>query len=74
MTKDTARRVSELMIELGAKLDASVALVQQTESEEEFHQYRRTVGKLMGWMLLDVMNPIYAEYPDLTPPELRREH
>lgn len=68
--KAVAKEVSQLMIEYGAKLDASVALVKQKCSAEEFEAYRKAVGKIMGYMLLDVMNPLYEKYPDLKPAEL----
>ncbi len=31
---------------------------------------KQMVGKSMGAMLLDVINPIVAKYPDLKPPQL----
>jgi hypothetical protein len=32
--------------------------------------FRRMIGKSMGAMLLDAINPIVANYPELKPPEL----
>ncbi|EPX62622.1 hypothetical protein D187_008810 [Cystobacter fuscus DSM 2262] len=72
MTRETARKLSELMVDVGRRLDESLHEVQGRESEEFFKKYRRTVGDLMGTMLMEVMNPIYAHYPDLTPPQLRQ--
>jgi hypothetical protein len=69
--KDTATQISALMLEIGAKLDTSVALVQDTCEELEFNRYRRVVGELMGTMLLEVMNPLYQTHPDLKPARLR---
>ena len=70
MTKDGAKRISELMLAFGAKLDESLGRIKQEESEEEFKRYRTAVSKLMTTMLLEVMNPLYAEHPDLKPREL----
>ncbi len=58
------------MLDVGAKLDESVALVQATSSEHEFNQYRRAIGEIMGAMLLKVMNPLYSANPELKPKEL----
>jgi hypothetical protein len=69
--KETATQISSLMLELAAKLDASVALVQDTCEEVEFNSYRRIAGNLMGTMLLEVMNPLYQTHPDLKPVGLR---
>jgi hypothetical protein len=70
MDKATAKQISVLMLEYGAKLDESVKLVKQTCSEDDFRKYRDAVGKVLGYMLLDIMNPLYKEHPDLKPPDL----
>ena len=59
------------MIEFGAQLNESVALAKERCSEAEFKAYRTVVGRLMGEMLLEVMNPLYVEHPDLKPKELK---
>ena len=70
MNREVAARINELMLEYGARLDESVRLVRDSCSEAEFESYRAAVGQIMGTMLLDVMNPIYREHPDLKPHEL----
>jgi hypothetical protein len=70
MKKETAEAVSKLMLEYGAKLDDSVRIVMESCSKEDFQTYRRAVGKVMGTMLTEIMNPIYREHPDLKPKEL----
>jgi hypothetical protein len=68
---DVAERVSALMLELGAKLDDSVREVGDSCSDEEFSRYRQAVGNIMGTILLDVLNPIYAAHPRLKPKQLK---
>jgi len=68
--KDIAKEISQLMLEYAAKLDVSVALVKQKCSMEEFEAYRKAVGTVMGYMLLDVMNPLYEKHPDIKPNDL----
>jgi hypothetical protein len=68
--KMVARDVSELMLEIGKKLDASLAHAQKSGSVAEFERYRDVVGQVMGEILLEVMNPIYSRHPELKPPEL----
>ena len=70
LDKEIASQVSELMLEYSAKLDQSLKTVMDNCSEQEFKSYRDAVGQLMGIMLLDVMNPIYKEHPDLKPEQL----
>ncbi|WP_266183194.1 hypothetical protein [Dyella humicola] len=73
MIKDAtvAKWVSDLMLEFGKKLDESVAEVQNNCSNEEFVAYRKAIGRVMGDMLLEVMNPIYTAHPEIKPKELR---
>ena len=70
LNKEIADQISELMLEYSAKLDQSLKTVMDTCSEQEFKQYRDAVGQLLGIMLMDVMNPIYIEHPDLKPAQL----
>ena len=39
-------------------------------SPEEFKSYRLAVAKIMAEMLLEVMDPLYAQHPSIKPPEL----
>ena len=68
MEKAAARQISELMLEYYAKLDASVQLVRDRCSEEEFKKYREAIGLIMGYMTTEVMVPLYKKNPDLEPP------
>ncbi len=71
MKREIAAQISTLMLEHAAKLDQSIQLVMTNGTEDEVVRYRRAVGKIMGEMLLEIMNPIYSEYPDLKPPRLK---
>ena len=66
-----AEQVSRLMLNLGRELNDSVKLVQDSCSPEELNAYRSAVGKVMGEVLLAVLNPLYAAHPELKPKELR---
>ena len=66
----TANAISDLMVEFAARLDKSVLEVQLASPAEEFSRYRAAVARIMGEMLLEIMNPIYDEHPDLRPKEL----
>lgn len=71
MKKEIASQINKLMLDYSAKLSESLRLVKENCSEDEYVKYRETVAKLMGDMLLDVMNPIYAEHPELKPDQLK---
>jgi hypothetical protein len=72
MIKDSviAQQVSDLMVEFQGRLNDSIIAVQEQCSPEEFKAYRLAVAKIMAEMLLEVMNPLYAQHPSIKPPEL----
>jgi hypothetical protein len=63
-----AKQISSLMIEISTKIDESIALVQAECPEEEFREYRRAAGRVLGEALLEVLNPLYEEHSFLKPP------
>jgi hypothetical protein len=65
---NTAKRISDLMLDISGQLDESVTTVMKTCPTDEFENYRRTVAKILGQVLLNVLNPLYAEHPALKPP------
>jgi hypothetical protein len=65
-----AENVSKLMLDCGARLDESVALVGSKCSADEFAAYQQAVGKIMCDILFEVLNPLYKAHPSLKPPEL----
>ncbi len=73
MDRATAGRVEELLRHVTKELDDSIGIVMEASPPDEFQSYRRLAGDLMGAIFLDILQPIYREHPDLTPPELRSE-
>jgi len=69
MIKDNAiaSKIATFMIEYSQKLNGSLIQVQDACSEEEFRAYRRAVAKVLGEMLVEIMNPLYAAHPELKP-------
>ena len=47
--------------------DRSILTVQKKCSLEEFKAYRLATAKVLGEILLEVLNPLYDEHPDLKP-------
>ena len=70
MDKQIASDVNKLMLDYAAKLDESLRVVMENCPAEEFKRYREAVSHIMMTMLLDVMNPIYAEHPEFKPAAL----
>ena len=71
LNKDIAREINLLMLKIGSDIDKSIAMVKDNCTQEEFDAYRKAAGKIMGNMLLEIMNPIYKTHPELKPKEMK---
>ena len=71
MSQDAAKMIMEVIIKNAAEQDAALIKIQPLCTDNEFSEYRRMIGRSMGAMLTEVMNPIIAKYPELKPPQLR---
>ena len=71
MKKENAIILSELMLEYGAKLNGTLAQIEPNCNKEEFENYRNAIAKIMGYMLIEIMNPIYEKFPELKPDDLK---
>lgn len=67
MTRITATELEALLRNVSADLDRSIRIVKHGESEEEFVRYRTLIGRIMGEIFVEVLQPIYSQFPDLTP-------
>jgi hypothetical protein len=71
MNLATAQEIAKRLQDVTAQLDDSIRIVQSSSTAEEFNKYRRIMGKLMGEIFLEVLQPLYNEYPSIVPPRLR---
>jgi hypothetical protein len=71
MSRDAAKIVMELVTRNAAEQDAILTEIQSLCTEEEFNEYRVMIGRSIGAMLFEIINPIVAKYPELKPSELR---
>jgi hypothetical protein len=70
MSREAAAEVLRVIIEHGREQDATLEKIRKTCSDDQFNWFRQMIGRSMGAMLLDVINPIVAKYPELKPPGL----
>ena len=71
MSREAAKIVMELITRNAAEQDAVLTEIQSLCTEGEFNEYRLMIGKSIGAMLFEIINPIIAKYPELKPAELR---
>jgi hypothetical protein len=71
MSQDAAQIMLEVVTRNVAEQDAVLIEIRSLCTEDEFNEYRRMIGKSMGAMLFEIINPIVAKYPELKPTQLR---
>ena len=74
MSQDAAKIIMAVVTRNAAEQDAVLKEIQSLCTDDEFSEYRRMIGKSMGAMLFEVINPIVAKYPELKPLEIGRAH
>jgi hypothetical protein len=70
MSHEAAKRIMDLILRHGAEQDQVLLDIMPICSDVDFKSYKLMIGRSMGSILDDVMNPIIDLYPDLRPPEL----
>jgi hypothetical protein len=70
MNKTLAEQTSLLLLQVSAKLDAQLRILETQCAEEEFQVYLRGFGYVLGYMFTEIMTPIYTEHPELRPEQL----
>lgn len=68
--QNIAQEISSVMIKIGRELDSSLLKVRDNCNNDEFQVYKKAVGRIMGMILLDILNPLYDEHPNIKPDEL----
>ena len=71
MSQEAAKIILDTVIRHLAEQDAALIKIQTLCTAEEFNEYRRMIGKSMGEMVSEILNPIVAKYSEPRPAELR---
>jgi hypothetical protein len=69
MISDTkiAREISQLMLNMCAQVDESLARVREQCPADEVRAYQTATGRIVGAILMDVLEPLYIRHPELKP-------
>lgn len=67
METSAAKQLSDELNDIIGRLDESVRLAMDRCPEAEFTAYRSAIGRVMGMLVLDVLNPLYARNPEAKP-------
>ncbi|MFO0587017.1 MAG: hypothetical protein U0441_05750 [Polyangiaceae bacterium] len=71
MKRELAGQIVSRVHKVTAEIDDTIALVQKECGEEEFRAYRSAAGHAMGHLFADILRPIFQEYPELMPEEMK---
>ena len=71
MKRELAEQIVSKLHKATVEIDETIALVQKECTDEAFREYRRAAGYAMGYLFTDIIRPIFQEYPDLMPEEMR---
>jgi len=61
--------INEMVINL-KKYNDLLLKIKTTSTQKEFDFYKKGFAQIMGSMVLDIVNPIVKEHPDLIPKKL----
>ena len=70
MNKESAEKLSILIMQLNAKIDESVAFVRDHDKEGLFKDYHKIAGNIMGALYLDIEEKLWTKYPELRPKQM----
>jgi hypothetical protein len=65
--KQIALKISDRAIEVNRLLNEIVSLAQGGCSPEELSALKLAVGRMLGELLVEIVNPLYQAHPELKP-------
>ena len=66
-----AKEIARITLESRINLSQSVRYVKDNCSKEEATAYERAMARIVGYLILDVMEPLYEQHPELRPEALK---
>jgi len=71
MDKEIAEKMIKKMLELSSEFSEIANTIKKNCDEKEFITYRNGIGKILADIFDYLMLPIFRNYPDLIPEELK---
>ena len=71
MNKEAASNLKDQVLSCSRQLDKSIKDVQNLQVGSSADAYRRLAGRIMGLLYTNLLMPVYSEFPDLEPSELK---
>lgn len=67
MNKESAEKLSILIMQISSMMNDSVAFVRDNDSEGVFENYHKIAGNIMASLYLDIEEKLWTKYPELRP-------
>jgi len=68
-----AEKINTQMLQYARELNDLLIEIQDECENEEFKRYRFLTGEVLGRIFLDILRPLYKDFPSLEPPEFKDE-
>ena len=65
--KALAVRINEHFLALDLELNELLRSLQPQMSEDDFREFRRSVGDVLGILYIDIVKWLYVKYPEIKP-------
>jgi len=73
MKKDSAEQLADISLRTIADFNSALCQIRENESQEVFDDLRRKIAGVLTSLILEVLNPIYGEHPELEPASKQME-
>ena len=67
--QDTAKHVYDVLLNCRVEISRSVDFVKDRCTEAEAEEYKKAVGRALGYLIYEVMEPIRERHPSVHPDE-----
>ena len=74
MTDETATKFAQHLQRANEELARAGYLAKEECSTDEFEVWRDRLGGVIGALIIDVLDPLYRERPELAPDALREQY
>lgn len=67
MSKEESQKTMLIALAAGSLFDTHLSELRKTMEEAEFNELKKKIGRCMGSMYSELLNPIWESNPDLRP-------
>jgi len=73
MKYELAKEMIAKMLQYAQEMNGFLLVIKEECDAAEFRRYQVGIGEMLGRMYIDIMRPIYKDFPSLEPPGFKDE-